>query len=96
MLAPTPLIFRLASRLPLFVLGDVGTAFQALADDIVTWAPGIIAFALVAEGVLLATSIDDPQKQATVKRAIGATIVGGLLIVVGSDLAKTMLAAFAK
>jgi hypothetical protein len=92
----TTLALRLASLLPLLVFGDVGTAFQALANEMVTWAPGIVAFALVTEGVLLATALDDPQKQTSIKRAIGATVMGGLLIIVGSELAKTMLAAFAK
>lgn len=77
-----------------FVLLDVGTAFQGVANLLAGFLGGILAFVLVVEGYLYMASMDDVQKAMHAKRAIGAAIVGGILIVVATQLAPTLVTTF--
>ena len=79
-----------------FVLLDVGTAFQGVANLLAGFLGGILAFVLVVEGYLYMASMDDVQKAMHAKRAIGAAIVGGILIVVATQLAPTLVTTFGK
>ncbi len=79
-----------------FVLLDVGTAFQGVANLLAGFLGGIMAFVLVVEGYLYMAAMDDVQKAMHAKRAIGAAIVGGILIVVATQLAPTLVATFGK
>jgi hypothetical protein len=76
------------------VLLDVGTAFQGVANLLAGFLGGILAFVLVVEGYLYMAAMDDVQKATHAKRAIGAAIVGGILIVVATQLAPTLVATF--
>src|SRR6266702_1284112 len=80
----------LASSFP-FVLGDVSSAFTAVATLMAGFLGGILAFILVVEGYLYIAAVDDVQKAAHAKRAIGAAIAGGILVAVAVNLAPELV-----
>ncbi|GHO88158.1 hypothetical protein [Dictyobacter formicarum] len=81
---------------PGFVLADVSGAFNGLAAMFAGWLAGILAFILVIEGYQYMFALDDNQKAMHAKRAIGAAIVGGILVVVATNLAPTLVSNFGK
>lgn len=78
------------------VVADIGTAFLALASLMEKYVIGVMTVALIIEGYMYATSLDDPQKLMHVKKAIAATIVGGMIVVLAASLAPELVAAFGK
>jgi hypothetical protein len=81
----------------LFILADVGSAFTGVAKLLAGFLGGVMAFVLVVEGYMYLAAMDDVQKAAHGKRAIGAAIVGGILVALATmGLATDLVNAFGK
>jgi hypothetical protein len=79
----------------LLVLADVSSAFKNVASLLAGFLGGVMAFVLVVEGYMYLAAMDDVQKAAHAKRAIGAAIVGGILVALATTgLADTLVHAF--
>jgi UDP-N-acetylmuramyl pentapeptide phosphotransferase/UDP-N-acetylglucosamine-1-phosphate transferase len=73
----------------------VSQAFSHVASLLAGFLGGVMAFVLVVEGYMYLAAMDDVQKAAHAKRAIGAAIVGGILVVVATTgLATDLVNAF--
>ena len=78
------------------IVADIGTAFLALASLMEKYVIGVTTVALMIEGYMYATSLDDPQKLMHVKKAIGATVIGAMIVVLAASLAPELVTAFGK
>jgi len=78
----------------LHVAVDIGTAFLGLAALLDKYLLGVLTVALMVEGFMYMTVLDDPQKLMHVKRAIGATVIGAIIVIAASTLAPELVAAF--
>lgn len=78
----------------MLTLADVGSAFNGVAKLLAGFLGGIMAFVLVVEGYMYLSAMDDVQKAAHAKRAIGAAIAGGILVAVAVGLAPDLVTAF--
>jgi len=77
-------------------LADIGTAFTAVAVLLSGFLGGVLMFVMVVNGYLYMMAMDDVQRAARAKAAIGAAIVGGILIATAVNFAPDLVAAFNK
>lgn len=81
---------------PFVALADIGTAFAAVAVLLAGFLGGVLMFVMVVNGYLYMMAMDDVQRAARAKAAIGAAILGGILIATAVNFAPDLVTAFHK
>ena len=78
----------------LIPLADVGSAFTGLAQMLVNYLGPILTIALIIAGYAYMFALDDHNKASQAKRAVGAAIVGAIIVAValtmGPDIVTTI------
>jgi Type IV secretion system pilin len=70
----------------LLPLADVGSAFNGISGMLVSYLGAVLAFILIVAGYTYMFALDDHNKAAQAKRAIGVAIVGAILIALAMGL----------
>ncbi|GHO49186.1 TrbC/VirB2 family protein [Ktedonospora formicarum] len=74
------------------VLGaSIGSAFSNLTTLITSYLIPVVAFALAVLGYMYITSLDDYQRAAHIKRAIGMVIVGAIIVVIATTISTELV-----
>lgn len=80
------------SHFPVLVLGaSIGSAFSNLTTLITGYLIPIVAFALAVLGYMYITALDDYQRAAHIKRAIGMVIVGAIIVVIATTISTELV-----
>ncbi len=80
----------------LLPLADIGTAFSAVAILLAGFLGGVLMFVMVVNGYLYMMAMDDVQRATRAKAAIGAAILGGILVATAVTFAPDLVTAFGK